>query len=115
MGSEFLSKTKRTITKHIDAKRVALATPELFTIRPTDQPRCSIASIDPGVTVNVGEILIAESGNGSVKLRRGNSIVASLDNPTNNIKADIERTGGAANAVVQRVHTLSMKAEISLC
>lgn len=115
MGLEFLSRTKRTITKHIDAKRVALATPSLFTTTPTSTPRCSIASVAGNVNLTNGEVLILEARNGSVKLRRGIADVGDLDNPSCDTIAAIEKSGGVANGVVQRVHKISKKVEVSLC
>jgi hypothetical protein len=115
MGADFLSRTKPTITKHLDHKRLALCTPELFTVRPSSQPRCSVASIEVGATVSLGENLIAEAMNGTLKLRRGNTIIGSFDNPTTADVRAIERSGGAASAVVHRVHRLSKKAEVALC
>ncbi|MBZ9799710.1 hypothetical protein [Mesorhizobium sp. ES1-4] len=115
MGAEFLGKTKNTIIKHIDAKRVALATPDFFTKVPTDEPRCAIATISVGATVKDGDLLIVESRNGSVDARRGNSIVAKFDNPTSDLVAAIGKSGGAANGIAKRVHKISKKVEVSLC
>lgn len=114
MGAEFLARTRKTIVKHIDAKRAALATPDLLTNTPKDQPRCSIASVAPGANVKDGEVLIVEARNGALSARRGNSIVANFDNPGSDLVAAISKSGGVANGVVQRVHRLSKKVEVSL-
>lgn len=115
MGVEFLNRTKKTIRKHVDTKRAELATPGLFTVNPTNQPRRAIASISAGVNVANGEVLIVETKGGRVSLRRGNSVVGSFDNPAGDVISAIEKSGGAANGVVGRVHRLSKKAEVSLC
>lgn len=114
MGAEFLSRTRKTIIKHIDAKRVALATADLLTIIPKDQPRCAVASLAPGANVNSGEVLIVEERNGKLNARRGNSLVASFDNPGGDLVAAVGKAGGVATGIVQRVHKLSKKVEVSL-
>jgi hypothetical protein len=115
MGTEFLNRTKKTIAKRIDLQRAALATPVLFTIKPGDRPRSYVATIVAGTNVAGGESLIAEVRNGSVKMRRGNEVVVSLDNPPSEVIAGIENSGGVANGIVQRVHKLSGKADVTLC
>jgi hypothetical protein len=115
MGTEFLNRTKKTIAKRIDTQRAALATPELFTIKPGDRPRSYVATIAAGAKVAGGESLIAEVHNGLVKMRRGNDVVVSLDNPPSEVVTAIGNSGGSANGVVQRVHELSGKADVTLC
>lgn len=114
MGAEFLSRTKKTIIKHIDAKRVALATHDLLTRNPTDEPRCSIASMAQGATLNDGEVLIVEARDGKLSARKGNSVVAAFDNPGSDLVAAISKSGGVANGVVRRVHKLSKKVEVAI-
>lgn len=115
MGTEFLNRTKKTIAKHVDAKRVALSTPTLFTVIPTNRPRSAVISLAAEVSVANGEALLVETCGGRVSVRRGNSLVGSYDNPSNDVISAIEQSGGVANGVVQRVHKLSKKAEITLC
>jgi hypothetical protein len=115
MGSEFLNRTKKTIVKHLDAKRAELARRTLLTLQPKNQPRSSIASLDAGAIVAGGETLIVEYRSGSLKLRRGNAFVGTLDNPAPDIVSAVEKSGGAANGVIQRVHVLSRKVDVSLC
>ncbi len=115
MGTEFLNRTKKTIAKRIDTQRAALATPWLFTTEPGDRPRTYVATIVAGANVANGESLIAEVRNGSVKMRRGNDVVVSLDNPPNEVVVGIESLGGVANGIVRRVHKLSGKADVTLC
>jgi hypothetical protein len=115
MGTEFLNRTKKTIAKHIDTQRAALATPELFTIKPNDRPRSYVATVAAGACLTDGESLIAEVRNGFVKMRRGNDVVVSLDNPPSEVVTAIENSGGSANGIVRRVHKLSGKADVTLC
>lgn len=81
MGAEFLSRTKPTIKKHIDVKRVALATRDLLTVVPTDRPRNFLASLSRGMSVACGEGLIAQAHQGQMLLLRNNTLVGKLDNP----------------------------------
>jgi hypothetical protein len=115
MGAEFLNKTKKTIIKHIDTKRAALATSDFFTKVPADQPRCAIATISDGATLKDGDLLVVESRNGFVDIRRGNSVVAKFDSPSNDLITAIAKSGGVAGAIVKRVHRISKKVEVSLC
>lgn len=115
MGVEFLNRTKKTIIKHIDRNRVALSTPTLFTINPSETARRVVGSLSGGASVSNGESLVVEVRNGAAHLRRGNALIGSLDCPSNDIIGRIERSGGAAGGVVHRVHKISRKVEISLC
>lgn len=115
MGTDFLGKTKKTIFKRIDMQRVALATPDLFTVKPNDCPRSYIATLVDGSKVTGGEHLIAEVRNGNVSMCRGNDVVASLDRPSSEVISAIRNSGGAANGVVQRILKFSGKAEVTLC
>ncbi len=115
MGTDFLSRTKKTIEKCIDTQKATLATHELFTVKPHDQPRSYVASMVVGVSLAKEETLIAEVSAGGVKLSRGLDVVASLDNPPTEILVAIAKSGGAARGVVQRIHELSRKAGVILC
>lgn len=115
MGAEFLDRTKKTIVRHIDTKRAALATSDFFTKIPTDQPRCAIATISGGVSLRDGDSLIVETRNGAVNALLGNTVVARFDSPSNELVTAIARSGGAATGTVQRVHQISKKVEVSLC
>ncbi|MER8915519.1 hypothetical protein NKI32_16990 [Mesorhizobium sp. M0761] len=116
MGVEFLSRTKKTIRKTIDIQRVALATPHLFSAVPGEKPQVYLGTIRSGVAVAAGESFIVESRNsGSITFRRGNDTVGSMDNPSTQIVSSIQQSGGVARAVVQRVHTISGKVDVTLC
>ncbi len=115
MGIEFLTRTRPTIRKHIDRKRVELATPDLFTQQPTDQPRCAMISLNKGVDVKEGDRLIFEVSSTSITARRQNNVVGVYDNPNSEILTNLSKSGGAAGGVVRRIMKLSGKAEVSLC
>jgi hypothetical protein len=113
MGSEFMKMTKRTISKYVDKNRVALATRDLFTTFPEDQPRSWVASISSGARVSEGARILAESDGAAIRLRQGNSYVGKLDNPTKDVLAKLS-AAGCAGATVQRVLTLSGKIEVQI-
>lgn len=115
MGSEFLGKQRQTIVKHIDRKRVELATRDLFTIVPVDRHRSFIASLSANTSVAKGEVLIVEPVDGAVKLLRGFTVVGSLDGLPEEIVAAIKEAGGAAKAIVERIHGLSKRLSVALC
>ena len=115
MGTDFLGRTKKTIFKRIDMQRVALGPPDLFTVKPSDCPRSYVATLVDGFKLTDGEHLIAEVRNDNVNICRGNDVVATLDRPPSEVISAIKNSGGAANGVVQRVHKLSGKAEVTLC
>ncbi|MBY5903941.1 hypothetical protein HFO88_26865 [Rhizobium leguminosarum] len=115
MGIEFLTRTRTTIRKHIDRKRVELATPDLFTQEPTDQPRCAMISLRKGAVVKEGDRLIIELGKASITASRDNSVVGIYDNPNSDVLTNLSSGGGTAGGVVRRVMKLSGKAEVSLC
>jgi hypothetical protein len=115
MGVEFLKKVKKTIVKHIDVGRVKLATPDLLTRHPKQQPRTVVATVAKGSKLDKGDQLRAELSNGKLNLCRGNSILGPFDNPPADILAKIGETGGAALAKVKQIHALSGKVEVELC
>ena len=115
MGIEFLTRTRKTITKHIDRMRVELATPDLFTQKPADLPRCAMLTLKKGAIVEVGDRLVLESTKSSVTAHRNNVAVGNYDNPSADVMESLAKTGGTAGAVVRRVMKISGKAEVSLC
>lgn len=115
MGIEFLTRTRPTIRKHIDRKRVELATPDLFTQQPTNQPRCAMISLNKGTDVKEGDRLIIELGSTSITVRRENNFVGVYDNPNSEVLTNLSNSGGAAGGIVRRIMKLSGKAEVSLC
>lgn len=113
MGSDFLKRTKPTILKHIDSHRMRLATADLLTVLPVDQPRCLVASLEGSPIIVDGATIIAEPAGNAIRLRQGNSYVGKLDNPPADILARVTATGGAG-ATIQRIHKISRKVEVSL-
>lgn len=116
MGAEFLSRTRKTIRKTIDDHRVALATPKLFSASPGEKPRVYLGTINSGAAVAAGESLIVEARKpGSVTFRRGNDTVGTMDSPSRQIFSSIQQSGGVARAIVQRIHLVSGKVDVTLC
>ncbi|MGV2181443.1 MULTISPECIES: hypothetical protein [Rhizobium] len=115
MGIEFLARTRTTIRKYIDRMRVELATPDLFTQKPTDQPRCALISLQQGAVVNEGDRLIIELSKAKITARRDNNVIGTYENPNSEVLTNLSNSGGTAGGVVRRVMKLSGKAEVSLC
>ncbi|ANL49616.1 hypothetical protein AMC87_PB00292 (plasmid) [Rhizobium phaseoli] len=113
MGSDFQQKTKKTIVKYLDAKRVDLATVDLLTVLPTDLPRSFLASLEARCDVSGGMKMMAEVQGNTIRLRQGNSYVARLDNPPADLIAWVASAGGTGATIVH-VHALSKKLEVSL-
>lgn len=115
MGSEFLKKTKETISKSVDAGRVRLGTPDLFTQTPQDHPRCAVATVEGGATLDTGETLIVEPKGAELVASRGNSQVARIKNPPADVMKAICSTGGVAKGEVQKINKISKTVDISFC
>ena len=115
MGIEFLARTRPTIRKHIDRKRVELSTPDLFTKAPNEEPRCALISLEKGADLKEGDRLTIEIGATSITVRRENSFVGTYENPNSEILTNLSKSGGAAGGVVRRIMKISGKAEVALC
>ena len=115
MGSEFLKKTRATHAKSIDAGRVKLGTPDLFTQSPTDRPRWAVATVRSGAKLDAGETLIVEPKGSELVASRGNSEVARIKDPPDDIMRAICDKGGVAKGEVRKINKISKTAEISLC
>jgi hypothetical protein len=115
MGIEFLTRTRATIRKHIDRKRVELATHDLFTQQPTYVPRSALISLNSGAEVHEGDRLIIEVGNASITVRRENKFVGVYENPNSEFLTNLSNSGGVAGGIVRRIMKLSGKAEVALC
>ena len=115
MGIDFLMRTRQTIQKTIDRKRVALATPDLLTREPQDQGRCTIISLGEGSIAEVGDRLILEVRHSTLTARRDNTVVGASENASPDIVQGIAATGGTAGGIVTRVLKLSKKVEVAVC
>lgn len=115
MGSEELKKRRKSHDKYIDKKRVELATPDLFTQTPRDQPRCALAHIFNGARVSEGDRLVIEVAQNKLLGKLGNSVVATFDQPPADILAAIKgsSTGLAAGTII-KVNALSKTVEVSI-
>ena len=114
MGADFLKRTRKTHSKSIDAGKVRLATPDLFTQTPKDQPRCAIAILT-GEAVSTGEKLIIESEGKELVASKGNTVVARVKNPPADVITAISQSGGIAKGEIQKINAISKTVDISLC
>ena len=114
MGAEELKKRRKSHEKHLDKKRVELSTPDLFTETPSNQPRCVLASIPFGASLNEGECLVIEALDGMLLGRRDHSVVATCESPPADIFDAIRNGAGVAAGIVQRINKLSKTAEVRI-
>ncbi|HPE48219.1 MAG TPA: hypothetical protein PLR76_07475 [Hyphomonas sp.] len=114
MGAEFLDKRNKGYTKHIDRKRAALATSDLFTQEPNDQPRRVIAKIRRGASLAIGDKLIIEKNGAGLIGCQGNSVVAEIENASPTISDAVSKSSGVATGTVEKVNAISGTAEVSI-
>jgi hypothetical protein len=114
MSSGELTKRRRSHDKYLDRQRVALATPDLFTRTPQDQRRFCIASIVPGIAVEVGETFIIEPTESGMLGRRGNSVVLTFPEPSADILHAVRSGACVATGEITQIHRLSRKAEVTI-
>lgn len=114
MGADFLDKRNKGYAKHIDRKRVALATGDLFTREPNDQPRRIIAKMKRGADLIVGDKLIIEQKGASLTGCRGNSVVAEIENASTVITDAVSQSSGVAIGTIEKVNKVSGTLEVSI-
>lgn len=115
MGAEFLKKTRNTNAKSLDKGRARLATPDLFTRTPDDQPRSAVAKINTGAALSHGEKVIVESDGKSLSAVIGHKTVATFANPPADVVSAISNSGGVAKGEVSKINPISKTADIKLC
>ena len=114
MGAEELKKRRPSHDKYVDRQRVALATPDLFTRTPEDQPRSCVASIAPNATVEIGESFVIEPTETGMLGRRGNSVVLDFTQPPDDILRAIRSGARVATGEVNRINKLSRTVEVTI-
>jgi hypothetical protein len=115
MGADFPEKAAATFKKSWDRARVALATADLFTRKPSEAKCTAAADIVGSTRLKVGEHLTVEAqGEGLVALR-GIAEVARFPNPPTELLKAVQDSCGIAKGVVEQIHEMAAVAEISLC
>jgi hypothetical protein len=114
MGAEELKKRRPSHDKYIDRQRVALATPDLFTRTPEDQPRTCVASIAHGETVENGESLVIEPTDSGMLGRRHNLVVLFFAQPPADILNAVRGGAGVATGEIIRINKLSRTVEVTI-
>ena len=114
MGAEELQKRRRSHDKYIDRQRVALATPDLFTRIPQDQPRSCIAVMADGIPARVGDDFILQADKGKLVGCRGNSVhLYSTTAPPDILQAVSSGAGTAVGEIV-RINRISRTVEVKI-
>ena len=115
MGADFLEKRNHAYEKHIDRKRVQLATVDLLTQTPNEKPRCVVVKLKPGCDLAKGDKLIIEKRGDMLTGSRGNSVVAEVMKATPVISEAVSASSGVATGTVEKVNPISGTAELSIC
>lgn len=115
MGSEILKIISKSYKKGIDKSRARLATADLFTQAPVNQPRSAVACITDKSSLKSGEKVIIEPRGKELVASRGNSVVALFKNPPADIMTAITQSGGIAKGEIQKINNLSKTADITIC
>jgi hypothetical protein len=115
MGADFLERATPSFKKYWDRAKVRLGTADLFTRAPSGTIRTAAADIVGNATLAIGEHLTVEPEGQELVARRGNTEVARVERPSNELMQAIKDSCGIAKGIVEQVHALAGVAEISLC
>ena len=115
MGIDFIRKAAKSFRKGLDRRRIELATPNLFTQKPSVAPRAYAAQLRNEATVGVGEKLGVRLDGQNVLATRGLERVAVFKSPSADLKNALSASFGEASGTVQTVHSVSRIAEITVC
>ena len=114
MGAEELKKRRASHDKYIDRQRVALATPDLFTRMPDDQPRSFIAVMENGIAPAVGRDHILQADKGKLMGCIGNSVHFLAASAPPDILQAIDAGAGIAVGEIIRVNPISNTVEVKI-
>ena len=114
MGAEELKKRRRSHDKYLDRQGVALATPDLFTQTPEDQPRTCIASIVSNASIQIGDTYIFEAEKDHLVGRLGNAVHLDIPNTPADILEAVRGGAGVAKGEVCRINKLSRTVEVAI-
>ncbi len=115
MGSEFLKKTRKTNTKSLDRGRIELSTPDLFSRKPTDQPRSVVAKLERGADLKCGQQVIIEPSGAALNAVVGHKTIATVQRAPPDVVSEIKGSCGVAKGEVSKVNKLSNTVELTLC
>src|SRR5262245_22405348 len=114
MGAEELKKRRPAHNKYIDRQRVALATPDLFTRMPEDQPRSFIAVMENGIAPVFGSEHILHADKGRLLGCVGNSVHFSAASAPPDILQAVSGGAGTAVGEIIRVNRISRTVEVKI-
>jgi len=115
MGIEFVKRAAPSFRKGLDRMRVALATPTLFTQRPTCTPQVYAANLLNGYTPSVGEKLGVRLDGERVLILRGIDAVGAFRSPTSELVEALRASHNEACGLIHEVHDIACIAEVSVC
>ncbi|WP_316226960.1 hypothetical protein [Bradyrhizobium sp. SZCCHNS3052] len=114
MGAEELKKRRQSHDKYIDRQRVALATSDLFTRQPKEQPRSFIAVVEKGIQLDIGGEHILQVDKGKLVGCLGNSIQFQTSAAPPDIFRAISSGPGVAVGEIIRVNPISGTIEVKI-
>jgi hypothetical protein len=113
MGLDYAEMVARSYRKGLDRTRVAASTPTLFTQQPDSAPRSYTAKVQNGQTLSVGDERCVRVEGEQVVVMDGLTRVATLNNPTADLK-DALKEGRGGCATVRDVHDAAQTVEITI-
>ena len=115
MGVDFISKTRKSFRKRLDQSLVDLGTPDLFTRKPSCQPRTYAGTVHTGAGLDLGEEVIIRFCDGEVIAQRGIDIVAEIHTPPMELVSGLMEAGGVAYGIIQEVYEMAGTVEVAIC
>jgi hypothetical protein len=115
MGVDFLNRMKRTYTRTLDRRAVALRSPRLFDADMACVNRTARGKIKHDAKPTEGERVMVREIEGKFVAQRGCAVVIELEKPPADYVEHIRRGGGIAEGTVSIVNPISQTAEVSIC
>ncbi len=115
MGVDFLNRMKKSYTRTLDRRAVALRTPGLFDANVTCVNRTARGKIKQDANPLEGEHVMVREIEGKFVAQRGFAVIIELEKPPADYIDHIRRAGGIAEGTVSVINPISRTAEVSFC
>lgn len=115
MGVDFIIRTHKTFSKHLDRARADLGTSDLFTRGFQKCLPSFEAEIGAGCRLRSGQELTVEIDGGELIVVQETRIVARCSNPPAELLHAIEASCGIGIGTVEAVHEMAGSVEVSVC
>ena len=115
MGLDYIrTQTGKPWRKRWDGGLDLLKTPTLLEVTMSESSRVVTATLDPAACVKAGDKLIVQSGADGLIVSDGLRLIGRVDNPTAEMTAAVQDSGGYAEGEFQRVGLFGDTAEIAV-